>query len=100
MKVIEMTPISMGELRELANNLEEKQRLSNYIKKFGKLNKDKSLKLAQDIEALNNLKIKKEHIVKIADFLPKDAEDLGKIFNDISLDEKETNEILEIVSKY
>ena len=46
------------------------------------------------------MKLKEEHIVKIIDFLPETSEDLNKIFSDVSLDEKEINEILEIVRRY
>jgi DNA-directed RNA polymerase subunit F len=38
--------------------------------------------------------------VKIADFVPKTAEELNKIFTDVSLDEEECNKILEIVKDY
>ena len=74
--------------------------MEHYLKKFGKLSEADAKKLSEEIKGLGNLKMKEEYLVKIVDFLPKDAEDLNKIFHDISLDEKEINEILEIVKKY
>ena len=49
---------------------------------------------------MNNPKIREDSLVKIVDLLPKDAESVNKIFNDISLDEKEVNEILAIVKEH
>lgn len=98
-----MKPLSLAEVKEImkkSENVEENKELKEYLKKFGKLGKDKAVKLTDELKRLNNLKMKEEHIVKILDFLPKDAEDLNKIFYDISLDEKETNEILDIIKSY
>jgi DNA-directed RNA polymerase subunit F len=39
-------------------------------------------------------------MIKIVDFLPENAEEVNKIFNEVSLNEEEINKILEIVKKY
>jgi len=44
--------------------------------------------------------LKEENFIKIADFLPVDAEDLNKICNETSLSEEEIQAILAIVKKY
>ncbi|MFA5764501.1 MAG: hypothetical protein WC915_06870, partial [archaeon] len=54
-------------------------------------------KIQEDLEKADLLKLKREHIVKIIDLLPETASELNKIFTDISLNEDETNKILEIV---
>jgi len=95
-----MKPLSLAEVKKFAGSLEEKKDLKDYLKKFGKLSENDSKKLTEEIKSLNNLKIKDADIVKIIDFLPKHSEDVNKIFSDVSLDEKETNEIIEIVKKY
>lgn len=100
MKVIQMKPVHLADVKELAGEVEEKKNLKDYLKKFGKLTKKKADELADEIRSLNNLKIKEEDIMKIVDFLPKNSEDLNKIFKDVSLDEKEANDLLEIVKKY
>ena len=41
-----------------------------------------------------------EHIVKVIDFLPDDAESLNKIFTDVSLDEDEAKKILDVVREF
>ena len=52
------------------------------------------------LEALGLIKVKMEHIVKVIDFLPDDAESLNKIFTDVSLDEDEAKKILDVVREF
>jgi DNA-directed RNA polymerase subunit F len=91
---------TFAEVKEIIKDLEEKKELKSYLKKFNKLTKEKSEKLKEEIRELKNLKIKEEDIVKVVDFLPKDKEELNKVFAEISLSEEETNAILEIIKKY
>ena len=98
--IISKKPVTLVEVKELVKDAEDKQLLQEYLKAFTKLTKDKSERLKLDLITLNNLKIKEEEIIKIVDFLPKDKEDVNKIFVDTSLTEEETNAILEITSKY
>ena len=95
-----MKPLALCEVKEIVEQLEEKKELKDYLKKFGNLSNEVSVKLMDELEKLDNMKIKKEHIVKIVDFFPKTSEDLNKIFSDVSLDEKEVNEVLEIIGRY
>jgi len=95
--ILNMKPLSLSEVKDLVENLEEKKELKDYLKKFGKDSKANNKKLADELRKLGNIKLKEEHIIKIVDFLPRHPEDLNKIFHDISLDEKETNEILGII---
>jgi len=94
------TPVTLAEVKELAGKLEDKPELKAYLKKFTKLKKDKAEALKKEIADLKNPKIKEGAIVKMVDFLPKDAEDLQKIFTDVSFNEEEINAILEIIKKY
>lgn len=95
-----MTPVHLGDVKELAGDLEDKPELRDYLKEFSKLDKSKADSLLEAIKSIGNLKIKDESIVKIVDLLPKDSESLLKIFNDISLDEKEIEQILAVVKEY
>ena len=75
-------------------------RLRNILlKKFLKIKPEKAKKIKEELEALDLLKMKNEHIVKIIDLLPEDASDLNKIFTDVSLTEDETNKILDVIHK-
>ena len=71
-----------------------------YPSKFAKLTKDKAEKLADEVRALNNPKIKEENVIKIVDTLPEDSEDMNKIFTEVSLTEEEINVILNIIKQY
>jgi len=92
-------PLSLVEAEKIIGKTENKQ-LEQYFKKFIKLKKQEADKLKKELKDLNNLKIKEEHIIKIIDLLPEDAIDLNKIFIDVSLDENEIKQILDIVKKY
>lgn len=95
--------LDMGEMKKILRSLgenEKKKQLESFIKKFSKINKDKAEQLKKELSGLELLKLKQEHLVKIIDLLPEDAQDLNKIFTDVNLDEDETNKILELIKKY
>lgn len=98
--IISLQPVSLAEVEDYLQDVEEKKEMRDFIKKFTKLSKEDSDKLREELVKLNNHKIKKEYLVKTIDFLPRDLEDIHKIFSDVALDEKEANEILDIVRKY
>lgn len=93
-------PLTLAEVKEIVDKLEEKQEMKDYLKKFTKLSKDKALKLREEVAGLNNLKVKEEHLIKLADIVPKDPEEVNKVFSDTGLTEEETNAIVEITKKY
>ncbi len=97
------TALNLAEVKKALGGVEDsekKKRLEVFIKKFSKIQIKKSEELKKELQELNLLKLKSEHIVKIIDVLPEDASDLNKIFVDVSLDEDETNKVLDIVKKY
>lgn len=97
--IIQEQPIALASVSELVKTLESKP-IHDYLKKFSKLSKKESDKLLQDLANLNNSKLKQTDLVKIADFLPQDQEELNKILLESGLNEEESNAILEIVRKY
>ena len=98
--ILEKKAIMLAEVKEIVKDLDEKQELKDYLKKFTKLKKDKAEKLAEEIKGLKNPKINGDDIVKLVDFLPKEKEDLNKILTEASLSEEETNVLLEVIKKY
>jgi DNA-directed RNA polymerase subunit F len=96
MTIKETTALSLAE----ANEYIEDEEINGFVKKFVKIKPDEAKKLRNEIDKLDNIKIKSEHIVKIIDLLPEDEQDLAKIFNEVSLDSDEISKILEIVKKY
>ena len=98
--ILSKKPITIAEVDSLVAKSEEKKPIHEYLKKFSKLSKKEALELIEALKGLNNIKLKEENLVKIADFLPKDLEDVNKILNEANLSEAEANAILEIVKKY
>ena len=94
-----MRELSMVEAIKIAGNMpsEKKQILETFIKKFIKNKNYKKIK--EELEALENIKIKSKHIAKIIEIMPEDASDIYSIFTDVSLDDNEISQILEIIKK-
>ena len=92
----DMKALSMAEAGEYI----EAEELSSFIKKFVKTKPKEAKEMRGEIEKLGDIKIKDEHIAKIVDLMPEDQQDIAKIFSDVSLDEQETSQLLEIVKKY
>lgn len=98
--ILNKRPLTLAEAKSYVKASDKKSPVEDYFKSFVKITKDKADKLSEEIRALNNPKIREETLVKVADFLPRDSEDINKIFIEATLNEEETNVILEIVKKY
>lgn len=90
----------MAEVRSIVDKHEEKKPIHEYLKTFTKLSAEKAAELEAQLRGLNNVKIKEEYVIKLVDILPRAAEDVQKIFHDVSLEEQEVTKILEIVQGY
>ena len=98
--ILDRTPLNLNEVQDLLKDIdagERKEEMEMYMKKFLKTKPAQAKKIREELEVLDMIKVKREHIVKIIDLLPQDATDLNKIFVDVSLTEDETNKILEII---
>jgi len=98
--ILDRTPINMNEVQEIIADIDDspkKEEMELFLKKFMKAKPNQAKKIKEEVEALDSIKVKRDHVVKIVDLLPGDASDLNKIFTDVSLNEEETNKILEIV---
>lgn len=94
----ETMPLSIAETSEFLQKKDVE--LVGFINDFTKLDSKKAKGFRKDMEALKLLKVSPKHISKIIDLVPKTKEDLNKIFIDVSLDEDETNKILDEVKKF
>ena len=92
--------LTLAEVKEIVDKMDENLEMKDYLKRFTKLSKKDALKLKEELQGLNNVKVREENIIKLVDIVPKDAEDVSKIFADTGLTEEETNAILEITKKY
>ncbi len=92
--------LSMAEAIEYIKKDETETEIVGFIKKFSKLNAKDAKELKESMEELGIIKIKSDYIVKMIDLLPETAEELNKIFIDVSLDEDETKKILDTIKKF
>lgn len=93
--------LSMAEVTPyIKKDADSEADLIGFIKKFGKLNSKQSKELREKIEKLDFVKVNEMHIVKIIDLMPETAEELNKLFTDVSLNEDETNKILETTKEF
>jgi DNA-directed RNA polymerase subunit F len=99
MVIKEQTPITLAEVVEFAGDSENGKKIKDFIKKFNKMPVKKAKEMKSDLEALDLIKLKDLHLVKIVDFMPEDAVELNKIVEG-SLDQEEINKILDVVKKH
>lgn len=93
--------LSMSEAIEYVKKTKDKEKdVTEFMKKFIKLNVEDAKELRKKIEGLGLMKVKTEHVAKIIDLIPENAGELNKIFIDISLDEDETKKILETIKEF
>ena len=100
MAVKEERPITMAEVVSLAGDSEKAEEIKKFIKKFNKMDVKKAIEMREELKALDLIKLKDEYIVKIVDFVPKDASELNKVIIEVSLDSEEVAKILEVTGKY
>lgn len=90
----------MAESLEYIKKDETETEIIGFIKKFSKLNAKDAREMKESMEGLGMIKMKSDYIVKMIDLLPDTAEELNKIFIDVSLDEDETKRILDTIKKF
>ena len=100
MAIIEETPITMSEVSALAGDSEKGESIKKFIKQFTKMPVEKAREMKEELKALDLIKLKDAHIVKIVDFMPTDASELNKVLIEVSLDQDEVTKVLDVVSKY
>ncbi len=96
----ESRPVSMAEVVKLVGDSEKSENIKKFVKNFDILTFKKGKELFNEIKALDLVKLKDDHIVKIVDFVPIDASELNKVVIDVSLDADEVNSILNITQKF
>jgi len=99
----EKKPLSMAEANEVLGSLKETDKIKEtkaFIKKYSKVDPKKIKEFREELEKLDILKLKKSDIAKIMDILPEDAQEINKLFTDVTLDADETTKILDTVKKH
>jgi len=100
----EKQALSLIEVKEIVDTFPESEKIKElkvFIKKFNKLDLEKARELIKELESLDILKLKEEHIKKIVDIIPEDSAEINKILTtEVNLDADETIKILETIKKY
>ena len=90
----------MAEVVAMAGDSEKGEAIKKFIKAFNKMPVEKAIEMRGELKALDLIKLKDLHIVKIVDFMPSDASELNKVVSDVSLDQEEVTKILDVVGKH
>jgi DNA-directed RNA polymerase subunit F len=102
--VKEVPLAEVKEILEMPSDIEagfEQTKTLDYSKKVAKLEKDKAYELIDELMAAV-AKVNRAKAVKLADLMPKTAEEIAPLFakETFALTEDETAKIIEIVGKY
>ncbi len=100
MTIKEENPITLAEVVSLAGSSEKSEAIKKFIKDFNTMDIKKANEMKEELKALDLIKLKDGHIVKIVDFIPTDASELTKVIEGVSLDQDEVNKILDVTKKY
>ena len=100
MGITEETPITMAEVVATAGDSDKSEAMKKFIKSFNKMDVKKAREMKAELKALDLIKLKDEHIVKIVDFVPTDVSELNKVIIEVSLDADEITKILDVTKKY
>jgi len=93
--------LSMIETMEyLKGDKDSEPEIKNFIKKFVKLRPKEAKEMRKKLQELDLLKLKEDYAVKIIDMMPENQENLNKIFTDVSLNEDEAKQILDIIKEF
>ena len=98
--IINKEPLSMAEAVKYVKKDESSETdVLGFIKKFTKTKPADAEALRKKLESLELMKVREEHIAKIIDLLPENAEELNKIFAEVGLDEDEVQKIIDAVKE-
>jgi DNA-directed RNA polymerase subunit F len=99
--IINKESLSMAEaLAYIKEDKNSETDIVGFINKFSKTKKETAKKLKEHLKALDLMKVKDEHIVKIIDLMPENEEALNKIFVGVSLDENEVQKIINAIKEH
>lgn len=108
-EIITKKPITESEILEHVENISKDRELTyredkirEHIKKTNSIDAKKSKELVEELRALEIPRLEEEHIIKIADILPKNGTELRAIVSHSGtvLVDDSVSKIIETVSKY
>jgi DNA-directed RNA polymerase subunit F len=100
MVIQEEKALTLAEVVSLVKDTEKGEEVKKFIANFVTVDAEKAKEMREEIEGLNIIKLKDSYIVKIIDFLPKDAAELNKVLSEVSFDADEIAKIVNVAQKY
>ena len=107
---VEEEPISLSEVKGIVEDIIKRDtelnyrsnKAKDYLDHFVVLSASKKKDLQKKLEELDLTRLKKEHIIKFIDFLPKDIEELKSVLlaYPLSLPKKDQDAIVKVVREF
>jgi len=107
---IEEKPLSLAEVKDILHDVEKRDKELNFLSNKGKeyldafvaIDTKKGAELKKKLLALDLTRLKEEHIAKIIDFMPKDANDLKIVLQayPLSMPKKDQDAIVATVKEF
>ena len=108
MKIIKEHPLSLIQLKETLDTIKKRdkepnvrvQKTEDYINLFAKISLEQEKKLREKITTLNVPRLKEEHITKIIDILPREADHLKAVLQGytITVSKENIQKIIDVLN--
>ncbi len=108
-KIINETPILMGEVKEVLSELKKKEELNfraqktlDYLEQVVKLDNKKQQELKKKLEDLNVSRLRDVQIIKIINVMPKTEDELKVVLEgyNITLTKEQLQKIVSVIQEY
>ncbi len=109
-KFVEEQPISLTDVKGIVDDIVKRDaelnyrsnKAKEYLENFAVLSAAKKKELQKKLEDLGLTRLKKEHIIKFVDFLPKNTEELKSVLlaYPLSLSKKDQEAIVKVVKEF
>ncbi len=107
---IEQRSLSLSHVKEITKEFEERDkelgffstRVKEYVQEFVTLSQSQEQKLYKKLQGLELTRLKEEHIAKIIDFLPRDANELKIVLSayPLSIPKKDQDAIVAALTEF
>jgi DNA-directed RNA polymerase subunit F len=98
--ILDKKPLTLAEVTNLIGDSEKAEGLKKFIKTFNKMKLEDAMKMKEELEALDLIQLKEDHIVSLVNFVPKDSVELNKVLSGVSLNQEEVDKILNVTKNY
>lgn len=98
--ILNQKPLTLPEVVDTIGDSDKAKEMKKFIKNFNKMKVEDALKMKEELLALDLIQLKEEHIVSLVNFVPKDATELNKVLQGVSLNQEEVDKLLNVTKNY